>query len=80
MATVEEYKTKKLEIEQNIENIKRDVIIAEQAISQQEAVFNEQFGTTDPAALQDISAQYIDQIAQKEQELAELSAGTATAV
>jgi hypothetical protein len=70
MGKLEEYQAKKIELEQKLEQVNRDIIITEQSISQQQEIFQQQFGTTDIEALQTISKQYQDAIAAKEQELA----------
>lgn len=70
MGKLEEYQAKKNELEQKLEQVNRDIIITEQSISQQQEIFQQQFGTIDIAALQTISQQYQDAIVLKEQELA----------
>ena len=70
MGKLEEYQAKKVELERKLEQVNRDIIITEQSISQQQEIFQQQFGTTDIEALKVISQQYQDAIAGKEHELA----------
>ncbi len=72
MTKLDEYKQKKTQLEGNLETIKRDVIITEQSIKQQEELFQSQFGTTDLEELNKINATYMQNIAAKEIELAAL--------
>jgi len=69
MTKIEEYNAKKAELQSQLEQVNRNIIIAEQNIKQQEAIFEQQFGTSDPVELQKIALQYQEQLVQKEQEL-----------
>jgi len=66
---IEQYKSKKIELESQLEVIKRDIILTEQSISQQEELFTQQFGTTDIDELTKISLEYSSKISEKEAEL-----------
>jgi len=71
--TIQEYKNKKEQLQTQLEAVKRDIILKEQTISQQEEIFTQQFGTTDESKLKEISDSYIQQIQAKEAELANLN-------
>ena len=70
MATLEEYQTKKAALEAEQETVKREIILTESSISQQQQVFQQQFNTVDIVELKKIGDQYAQSILAKEQELA----------
>lgn len=69
MGKLEEYQAKKTQLEFQMEQVNRNIIITEQSIIQQQEVFKQQFGTIDTVELQKISQQYHEAILAKEQEL-----------
>ena len=69
MDKLEEYQAKKSNLERELEQVNRDIIITEQSISQQQEIFQQQFQTTDVAELEKIAEQYQASIVAKESEL-----------
>ncbi len=69
MSKLEEYQTKKTSLETDLEETKREIIITEQGITQQKALFVQQFQTDDVEQLKVIAQQYEASILAKEQEL-----------
>jgi len=73
MKTIEEYKAQKQALEAQLEEVKKNIILTEQSIQQQETIFQTQFQTTDINELQKISEQYQASILEKEKELENLT-------
>jgi len=71
--TIQEYKNKKEQLLSQLEAVKKEIILKEQTISQQEEIFMQQFGTIDESKLKEISDSYIQQIQAKEEELNNLN-------
>lgn len=72
MTKIEEYQNKKVQLENELTEINRNIILTEQSISQSEELFKTQFDTTDPIKLQEIADNYTKIIQEKEAELASL--------
>ena len=69
MSKLEEYQTKKVQLDAELEAINREIILNEQSITQQQELFQQQFGTTDIDELNKIAAQYQESVTLKEAEL-----------
>ena len=63
------YTQRQNELTTEVENLNRQVIIAEQEVKQSQQYFQENFGTTDPSELEKIKNDYKTQLITLEEQL-----------
>lgn len=75
-----QYKNRKQQLQVELDNINRQIIITEQSINTMDATFKEQFGTCDINELENICNTYESNIQTLEAELQALESTTTNAV